>query len=62
MSVCEHGSLKRKCEICELNAEITRLRTALQIAAKRMTKEKCVGSCRCAFCVDTKRVVKETTR
>lgn len=27
--ICEHGSLKRKCEICYLNEEINELRQAL---------------------------------
>ena len=27
--VCEHGSLKRKCELCERNQEISRLKAKL---------------------------------
>lgn len=29
MSVCQHGSLDRKCELCERDAEIAALRAAL---------------------------------
>jgi len=28
-NVCEHGSLARKCEVCELKEEVKRLREAL---------------------------------
>jgi hypothetical protein len=30
--VCEHGHLRRKCEVCELKAEVTRLRGVCDLA------------------------------
>ena len=28
--VCEHGSMRRKCEVCDLAAEVSTLRAALR--------------------------------
>ena len=30
---CEHGHLARKCEVCELKAEVSRLRSVCRVAA-----------------------------
>jgi len=44
------------------DAEIERLKGALNVAAKRMKKEKCTGRCECAFCRDARFVEKGSTR
>jgi len=31
--VCEHGHLRRKCEVCELTDEIVRLRESVRVLA-----------------------------
>ena len=33
-NICEHGHLERKCEVCELKAEIARLRSVCRDARK----------------------------
>ena len=31
--VCEHGGLRRKCDVCDLEAEVARLRQVVLMAA-----------------------------
>ena len=38
--VCEHGHLARKCEVCELRAEVTRLRGVCRLSAERLASVK----------------------
>ena len=33
VKVCEHGHLRRVCDVCELQAEVTRLREVCRLAA-----------------------------
>jgi len=35
MDVCEHGTLRRKCEVCHLNGEVAELEAKLAAAEKR---------------------------
>jgi len=38
-NICEHGQLQRKCEVCELKAEIARLRSVCRMASGEITKD-----------------------
>lgn len=37
-NICEHGHLERKCEVCELKAEISRLRGVCREAASAVRR------------------------
>lgn len=34
--VCEHGGLRRKCDICDLTADVQQLRDALMVAERAL--------------------------
>lgn len=36
-NICEHGHLERKCEVCELKAEIARLRSVCREQAEKLS-------------------------
>jgi len=35
-NICEHGHLQRKCEVCDLRAEIARLRSVCREAVSKL--------------------------
>ena len=43
MDVCEHGTLRRKCEVCHLNGEVAELEAKLAAAEKRADDEATVA-------------------
>lgn len=45
-NICEHGQLQRKCEVCELRAEIARLRSVCMECINTMTRCQ-ERECRC---------------
>jgi hypothetical protein len=55
-AVCEHGGLRRKCDICDQREEIKRLRGLLKEAADRIGCAQCYrkGCCDECSALDTR--------
>ena len=63
---CEHGHLRRKCEICELERENKRLRAALELIADKggtyCADEETAITCNGSWCAEQARRALENTK
>lgn len=57
---CEHGHLKRQCELCELREQNTKL-LKWQVEAARELADCVAGHCKCPRCKTRRRLLNEST-